>query len=76
MPQPMPQRQIDPPVSVICCVQCSRNGAALAHVLNWIGESSPSLAPGWLRAFDDTLDENGLRVLCALARSGREQADG
>lgn len=67
---------IDPPVSPIACVQCARNGAALAHVLNWIGESGPAPAPEWLRAFDEYLNEHGLLVLRALKRSAGEPSNG
>ena len=53
-------------VNAVALVQCERNGAALAEVLNWIGESARR-SPEWMQAFDRTLNEHGLDALRAIA---------
>lgn len=52
-----------PPVSSVTLIQCIRNGAAIAHILNWLGDAKPGPDESWLKAFDHEIDERGLLVL-------------
>lgn len=53
-------------VNVVALVQCERDGAGLAEILNWIGEAR-ARTPEWMQAFDRALNEHGLCALREIA---------
>lgn len=58
------------PVSPIALVQCGRNGAALAHIVNWLGEAFADPPPEkWTTAFAAALTDEGRAFHKHLAKS-------